>query len=46
MRPLTPAEIADDAIGLFLEYRDTHGHSETDARIMAVQEIVEAEDDQ
>jgi hypothetical protein len=34
-----PVQIADDAIGLFLEYRDQHGRNEEAARIEAVQEV-------
>ena len=33
--------IADDAIGLFLEYRDQHGHSEESARASAAQEVAD-----
>lgn len=33
--------IADDAIGLFLEYRDQHGYSEEDARMAATVETAE-----
>jgi len=36
-----PTEIADETIGLFLEFRDTHGHDEEDARSAAVGEINE-----
>jgi uncharacterized protein with ACT and thioredoxin-like domain len=36
-----PAQIADEAIGLFLEFRDQHGHDEVNARVMAVGEVVE-----
>jgi hypothetical protein len=36
-----PVRIADDAIGLFLEYRDQHGRDEEAARIEAVQEVRE-----
>jgi hypothetical protein len=44
MRPLTSVEIADDAIGLFFEYRDVHGHSEASARANAIREVREAEE--
>ena len=37
----TPADIADQAIGLFLELRDRHGYSESDARVAAVLEVME-----
>jgi len=36
--------LADDAIGLFLEYRDRHGQSEDDARISACLEVIEGTD--
>jgi hypothetical protein len=36
-----PAEIAEDAIGLFLEFRDQHGRDEDAARIEAVGEVRE-----
>lgn len=37
-----PAQIADEAIGMFLEYRDQHGESDEDvARAKAVLEIAE-----
>ena len=36
---MDPFQIADEAIGLFLEYRDTHGHSEESARLQASAEI-------
>lgn len=35
------ASIADQAIGLFLEFRDQHGHQEDAARAAAVAEIRE-----
>jgi hypothetical protein len=41
LRPLTPLELADQAIGLFLEYRDMHGYTETAAREAAALEIAE-----
>jgi hypothetical protein len=34
-------QIADDAIGLFLEYRDQHDYSEEDARMAATVETAE-----
>jgi hypothetical protein len=37
------ADVADEAIGLFLEYRDRHGKDEELARILAVQEFRDAE---
>jgi hypothetical protein len=33
--------IAEDAVGLFLEYRDKHGHSEASARASAVLEVAD-----
>jgi hypothetical protein len=33
--------LADDAIGLFLEYRDVHGYSEQDARLAAATETAD-----
>jgi hypothetical protein len=36
-------DLADSAIGLFLEYRDVHGYSEDQARAYAVQEVIEGE---
>jgi hypothetical protein len=33
--------LADNAIGLFLECRDDHGHSEREARALAISEVVE-----
>jgi hypothetical protein len=33
--------IAEDAIGLFLEYRDAHGCDEEQARVRALEEVVE-----
>jgi hypothetical protein len=36
-----PATVADEAIGLFLEFRDTHGRDEDAARIEAVGEVRE-----
>jgi hypothetical protein len=37
----TPFDIADQAIGLFLEYRDVHGHDEESARRAAALEVAE-----
>ena len=37
----SPSSLADQAIGLFLEYRDMHGYSEEDARRAAVLEVAE-----
>jgi hypothetical protein len=37
-------QLADDAIGLFLEYRDKHGYSEQEARVEAVHEMVQGID--
>lgn len=34
-------QIADQAIGLFLEYRDQHGYSEETARLLATNDVVE-----
>ena len=39
MNPIDPFTIADQAIGLFLEYRDMHGHDEESARLEAVHEV-------
>jgi hypothetical protein len=38
---MTAYQLADEAIGLFLEYRDQHGYSEAQARLMATAEIVQ-----
>jgi hypothetical protein len=43
MRELTPADLADEGIGLFLEYRDSYGYDEDRARASAINEVVEAE---
>lgn len=43
MKALTATQIAEDAIGLFIEYRDVHGRDETGARAAAVNEVAEAE---
>lgn len=34
-------QLAEEAIGLFLEYRDRHGFSEDHAMISAAQEVVD-----
>jgi hypothetical protein len=34
-------DLADQAIGLFLEYRDSHGHDEESARAAAAREVAE-----
>jgi hypothetical protein len=39
--PFTPFQLADEAIGLFLEYRDVHGYTEEDARRAAALEVAE-----
>ena len=44
MQRLTARQIAEDAIGLFLEYRDQHGQDEAQARASAVSEVLEAVD--
>jgi hypothetical protein len=36
-------ELADGAIGMFLEYRDVHGYSEEAARSLAVSEVMDGE---
>ena len=41
MADLTPHDIADQAIGLFLEYRDVHGYDEANARLAAALEVAE-----
>lgn len=50
MEPLTPREstmkIAEDAIDLFLEYRDKHGHDEEAAKYCALNEFAEAESEE
>ena len=40
-REYPPFDLANQAIGLFLEYRDAHGHSEDDARRAAALEVAE-----
>lgn len=39
MTTMTPEQLADDAIGLFLEFRDVHGQNEEQARASAVLEV-------
>lgn len=39
----TAADLAGDAIGLFLEYRDSHGYDEDAARVAAIREVTEGE---
>jgi hypothetical protein len=36
-------ELADSAIGLFLEFRDQHGYGEEAARSLAVSEVMDGE---
>jgi hypothetical protein len=36
---MTVYQLADEAIGMFLEYRDVHGYTEQAARSAAVAEI-------
>jgi hypothetical protein len=36
---MTASELADAAVGMFLEYRDVHGRSEDQARLEAASEI-------
>jgi hypothetical protein len=38
---LTPHDLVDQAIGLFLEFRDQHGHDEQSARAAAALEVAE-----
>lgn len=38
---MTAHKLADEAIGLFLEYRDVHGHNEVAARDLAVAEVLQ-----
>jgi len=38
----TAGQMADDAIGLFLEYRDEHGKTEAEARATVVCEFIDA----
>jgi hypothetical protein len=37
----TAYQLADDAIGLFIEYRDKHGYSEADARSAAARDTAD-----
>ncbi|HWH79630.1 MAG TPA: hypothetical protein VNT76_19760 [Candidatus Binatus sp.] len=39
---MTRTQIADEAIGLFLEYRDQHGYDEDVARIKAVADVADS----
>lgn len=41
MIPLSARQLAEDAIGLFLEYRDVHGYDEARAAALAVIEVRE-----
>ena len=41
MADLTPAQIAEDAINLFIEYRDVHGYDEEAAKAQAISEVIE-----
>lgn len=41
MATMTAQQIADDAIGLFIEYRDRHGYDEDRARAQAVIDVIE-----
>jgi hypothetical protein len=41
---MTAYQLADDAIGLFLEYRDVHGYTEQDARLAAATEVAQGID--
>jgi hypothetical protein len=41
---MTAAELADAAIGLFLEYRDQHGYSEGEARAATAAEVQQGVD--
>lgn len=38
---MSPGQIAEQAIGLFIEYRDVHGYDEARARVAAVAEVDE-----
>ena len=38
---MTAWRLADDAIGLFLEYRDVHGKTEGEARLLAAIEVAQ-----
>lgn len=41
---MTVRQLADEAIGLFLEYRDVHGYPEIAARDLAVVEVMQGVD--
>jgi hypothetical protein len=41
MADLTPAQIAEDAINLFIEYRDVHDYDEDNAKAAAILDVVE-----
>lgn len=41
---MTAEKLADEAIGLFLEYRDVHGYDEDQARLMAASEVQQGVD--
>lgn len=41
---MTAAKLADEAIGLFLEYRDVHGYDKAQARLMATGEVQQGVD--
>lgn len=41
IHPDVARTLADNAIGLFLEYRDQHGYAELTARVNAVRDVVE-----
>jgi hypothetical protein len=38
---LAPEQIADEVIGIFLEFRDKHGTSEEQGRVCAISEVLE-----
>jgi hypothetical protein len=41
---MSARQLADEAIGLFLEYRDKHGYTEEHARVAAAAEIAQGVD--
>ena len=41
---LSPYRLADEAIGLFLEYRDVHGYDEESARLAAATDTAQGVD--
>lgn len=41
---MTPYQLAHEAIGLFIEYRDVHGKSEEEARGLAASEVQQGVD--